>query len=113
MLSHVLSTWIEMFTKENKLTKSALSKLKIWAGLALLFSWQKQISNFMHGLKSAILALFQPCPASAALQSGSQIFCLLYLNFYLSFFNMKPLSEVGPGLLVVQIQIQAVCYVTS
>ena len=59
MLSHVLSTWIEMFTKENKLTKSALSKLKIWAGLALLFSWQKQISNLMHGLKSAILVIFQ------------------------------------------------------
>jgi hypothetical protein len=44
-------------------------------------------SNFMHGLKSAILAIFQksadwldwPCPGSAALQNGSQDFFLLFI----------------------------------
>ena len=49
---------------------------------------------FMHGLKSAILAIFQksadwldwPCPVSAALQNGSQdFFSLLYFNFNLFF----------------------------
>ena len=74
-------------------------------------------SNFMHWLKSAILAIFQksadwldwPCPVSAALQNGSQdIFFLFYIYIYF-FLNMKPLSEVVPGLLDIQIQIQAVC----
>ena len=35
-------------------------------------------------------------------------FSLLYL-ILIYFFNMKPLSEVAPRLLVIQIQIQAVC----
>jgi hypothetical protein len=60
-------------------------------------------SNFMHGLKSAILKFYQksadwldwPCPVSAALQNCAQ-----------DFFSL--LSEVVPGVLVIQIQIQAV-----
>ena len=65
----------------------------------------------MHGLKSAILAIFQklanwldwPCPGSAALQNRRQdLFSLLYFKFHLFFLNMKPLSEVGPLLLVIQ-----------
>ena len=75
----------------------------------------------MHWLKSAILAIFQKsadvldwpcmsighvCPVSAALKNGSlNFFYLSYFNFFL---NMKPLSEVVPRLLVIQIQIQAV-----
>ena len=64
----------------------------------------------MHGLKSAILVIFQelanwldwPCPVSAALQNRPQdLFSLLYFNFHLFFLNMKPLSEVVPGLLVI------------
>ena len=48
----------------------------------------------MHGLKSAILAIFQksanwldwPCPVSAALQNRSQdLFSLLYFDFHLFF----------------------------
>jgi hypothetical protein len=68
----------------------------------------------MHWLKSAILAIFQksanwldwPCPVSAALQNRQQD---LFFSFILSFIllNMKPLSEVAPLLLVIQIQIQA------
>jgi len=46
----------------------------------------------MHGLKSAILAIFQksadwldwPCPVSAALQNGSKDF-FSHLNFHLFF----------------------------
>ena len=34
-----------------------------------------------------------------------------YFSFILYFLNMKPLSEVSPGLLDIQIQIQAVCSV--
>ena len=60
----------------------------------------------MHVLKSAILAIFLkladwldwPCLVSAALQN-----C-----FHLFFLNMKPLSEVATGVLVIHIQIQAV-----
>ena len=72
----------------------------------------------MHGLKNAILAISQKsaewldwtCPVSAALQNGSQdFFSLLYLIFSFIFLNMKPLSKVAPGLLFIQIQIQAVC----
>ena len=38
--------------------------------------WPKKILNYMHGLKSAILAIFQkglgwPCPVSAALKNAS------------------------------------------
>ena len=69
----------------------------------------------MHGSKSAILTIFQKSanwlsPVSAAIQNGSQdFFSLLYLNSYLFIFlNMKPLSEVVPGLLVIQSH-QAVC----
>jgi len=41
--------------------------------------WPKKISDFMHGLKSAILAIFQDglgwlCPVSAALKNPSQEF---------------------------------------
>ena len=40
-------------------------------------------------------------------------FSLLFFNFHLFILNMKPLSEVVPGLLDVQIQIQAVCCVSN
>ena len=47
----------------------------------------------MHGLKSAILAIFQksadwldwPCPVSAALQNGSQEFFLFYIYILIYF----------------------------
>ena len=67
---------------------------KVQKGLFLSTSneviWPKKNSNCMHGLKSAILAIFQksadwldwPCPVSAALQNSSQdFFSLLYFNF--------------------------------
>ena len=42
-------------------------------------------------------------------QNGSQDFFLSFLFWFsFIFLNMKPLSEVAPGLLVIQIQIQAV-----
>ena len=61
-------------------------------------------SNFMHGLKSAILAFFQksadwldwPCPVSAALHFRSE-------DFFKIFLNMEPLSEEAPRILVIQI----------
>ena len=76
----------------------------------------------MHGSKSAILENFQksanwldwPCPVSAALQNGSQDFFLFYILIYIYIFKYESinlLSEVAPGLLVIQIQIQAVCTV--
>ena len=72
----------------------------------------------MHGLKSAFFAICQksagwldwPCPVSTALQNGSQDFIS---KFSFMFLNMKPLSEVAPGLLVIQNQIQAVCLYTA
>ena len=80
------------------------------------YTWPTKNLIFMQGLKSAVLAIFQkladwldwPCPVSAALQNGSQDFFLLSFIFLFIFFNMKPLSEVAPGLLVIQISIQAV-----
>jgi hypothetical protein len=72
----------------------------------------------MHGLKSPIWAIFQkladwldwPCPVSEALQNGSQDFFFSFIfKFSFIFLNMKTLSEVAPGLLVIQIQIQVVC----
>ena len=64
----------------------------------------------MHGLKSAILAIFQklpgwPCPVIATLRNGSlkkDDLCILIIFF----FNMKPLSETVPRLCVIQVQIQ-------
>ena len=50
----------------------------------------------MHGLKSAILALFQPCPASAALQSGSQIFLSLIFKFLSIFFLNETIVRSRP-----------------
>ena len=47
----------------------------------------------MHGLKNAILSIFQE-----PVDFSSQFISL----------NMKPLSEVMPRLLIIQIQIQAV-----
>ena len=70
----------------------------------------------MQGLKSAILAIFHkwaiwldwPCPVSAVLQKNQQdFFFLCYISILTYFLNMKPLSEVTPLLLVIQIQIQA------
>jgi len=69
----------------------------------------------MHGLKSAILAIFQksadwldwPCPVSAALQNGSQDFFFSF-KFSFIFSNIKPLSEAAPSPPVTQIEIQAV-----
>ena len=53
----------------------------------------------MHGLKSAILAIFQksadwldwPCPVSAALKNRPHdLFSLFYILIFISFLNMKP-----------------------
>ena len=68
----------------------------------------------MHWSKSAILTIFHkladwldwPCPVSAALKNGSLIFFLFYI--FIDFLNIKPLSEVLPRLLVIDIRIQAV-----
>jgi hypothetical protein len=50
-----------------------------------------------------------PCPVSAVFHNHPQdLFSLLYFNLHLFFLNMKPLSEVVPGFLVIQIPIQAV-----
>jgi hypothetical protein len=77
----------------------------------------QKISNFTHGLKSAILAVFQksadwldwPCPVCAALKNGSLIFFFFFIfQFSFIFSNMKRLLEVAPHLLVIQIQIQTV-----
>ena len=72
----------------------------------------------MHGLKSAILAIFQkladwldwPCPVSAALKKGLLIFFHFYTLIFVYFLNMKLLLEVTPRHLVIQIQIQAVWF---
>ena len=69
----------------------------------------------MHDLKSEILTIFHkladwldwPCPVSAALRNGSQNSFLFYI------LHMKPLSEVAPCLLVIQIQIRAVCWLNN
>ena len=72
----------------------------------------------MHGLKSAILAILPeisdwldwPCPVSAALQNRPQDFFFSFIfKFAFIFSNIKPLPEVPPGFLVIQIQIEAVC----
>ena len=68
----------------------------------------------MHGLKSAILAIFQkladwldrPCPSIATLKNGSMIFFLFSLLIFIEFFKYE--TVVAPCLLVIQIQIQAV-----
>ena len=69
----------------------------------------KKNSNVMHGLKSAILAIFQksadwldwldwPCPVSPALQNSSQdLFFSFTFKLSFIFLNMKPLSEISPG----------------
>ena len=70
--SAFLSTWTEPETSWIKSlggTFQSTSKEVIWPKILL---------NFMHGLKSAILAIFQkglgwPCPASAALKNASQL----------------------------------------
>ena len=67
----------------------------------------------MHGLKSEILTIFHkladwldfPCPVSAALQNYSQDFFPFSLLFI-----FLPSLEVAPGLLIIQIQIQAVWF---
>ena len=41
----------------------------------------------------------------------ADFFFSFIIQFSLIFYNMKTLSEVGPHLLVIQIQIQAVCVV--
>ena len=64
-------------------------------------SFGQKKSNFMHGLKSAILAIFQksadwldwPCPVSAALQNHPQDFFFSFIfSFSFIFLNIKPLS---------------------
>ena len=77
--------------------------------------WPRKRLNSMHGLKSTILVICQksanwqdwPCPVSAALQNRPQDFFFLFI-FSFIFLNMKPLSELAPGILVIQIPIQAV-----
>ena len=47
---------------------------------------------------------------SAALQNRPQDFFIFFIfQFLFIFLNMKPLSEVASGVLVIQIPIQAVC----
>ena len=63
-------------------------------------SFGQKKSNFMHELKSAILAILQesadwldwPSPVKAAVKKRLKIFSRLY--FHLLFLNMKPLSEI-------------------
>ena len=66
-----ISTWTEPETLYEK---------KNYNGLLFTTSneyiWPQKFSIFMHGLKSAILAIFQrglgwPCPVSAALKNAS------------------------------------------
>ena len=79
----------------------------------------KIVFNYMHGSKSAILTIFQKsadwldwlCPISTALQNGSQDIFFPFIFYFPFFLDMKPLSKVAPCLLVIQIQIQAVCEV--
>ena len=74
-------------------------------------------STFTHGLKSAILAIFQrsadwldwPCPVNAALNFHSQDF--FYILIY--FLKYETIVERSARRLVIQIQIQAVWEVTS
>ena len=56
-----------------------LDKVKEWHINSTSYEviWPKKISNFMHGSKSAILAIFQtglgwPCTVSAAFKNPSQ-----------------------------------------
>ena len=70
LLSTVLSTWTEPETCFGLSHLVALSKHFKRSNLA-----QKNL-NYMHGLKSAILAIFQkglgwPCPVSVALKNAS------------------------------------------
>jgi hypothetical protein len=58
----------------------------------------------MHGLKSAIWAIFQKSADSAALQNSLwDCFLSFLFYFFIYFSNFKPLSEVAPGLVVIQI----------
>ena len=59
----------------------------------------------MHGLKSAILAIFQksadwldwPCPVSAALHIRSQdLFCLLLFSILIDFYEYETIAEEAP-----------------
>jgi hypothetical protein len=72
----------------------------------------------MDGLKSVILAILPeisnwldwPSPVRAAIQNRQQDFIFSFIfQFAFIFSNIKPLPEVPPGFLVIQIQIEAVC----
>ena len=60
-----------------------------------------EISNFMHGIKSAILAIFQeladgldwPCSVRAALQNGSQDFFLFYIVILIYIFKYESIVK--------------------
>ena len=65
--------------------------------------------NFIHKMPLALskcLSKWIKMDKWDYFQISHQDFCFSFM-FYL-FFNTKPLSEVAPGLLVIQIQIQAV-----
>ena len=69
---------------------------------------------FNARFKSAIFAIIQKSADSHDLlvqpsKTAHTIFLILIL-FIFFFLNMKPLSEVAPGLLIIQIQIQEVCF---
>ena len=74
-------------------------------------------STFMHGLKSAIWAIFQksadwldwPCPFSAAVHFRSQDFFLFSILIFIYFFKYETIVIKNACCLVIQIQIQALC----
>ena len=79
--------------------------------------WPKKFLKSMHGLKSAILSIFQisadwlywPCPVNTVLQNLPQKrFCLFPYNICLSFKIWNHCQKYF-GILIIRIQIQAVC----
>ena len=115
--------------KDQALLLKIVSYKKNWRAALTGHGQSSQLANFW---KIAKLALFNPCmklvnfipkvhmapPKCLSkwmkvdncdyFQNGSQIFFLFSILISFIFLNMKPLSEVAPGLLVIQIQIQAV-----
>ena len=85
----LLSTWKEPLPLYEQISLRTILKHFKWS-----HSVQKN-SNYMHGLKSAILAIFQklanwldwPCPVSAA--AHRILFCLCYILILIYFFEYE------------------------